>query len=60
MRRRAPRMPAVGHVAAVAGEDLGLRQVGRRAVLVGVAEDELAWLQRRAGAGRRLLAACLR
>src|SRR5439155_11872339 len=44
--------PAIGHVAAVAGEDPRLREIGRRPVLVGVTHDELAGLERRAGAGR--------
>ena len=44
---------AIGHVAAVAGENFGLRQIGGRSVFVRVAEDEFARLERRAGAGRR-------
>ena len=51
--------PPVRHVAAVAGQHFRLRQVGDRAVLVGIAEDELAGLQRRARAGRGLLARSL-
>src|SRR4030095_12947293 len=47
---------AIGHVTAVTGKDLRLRQIGGRAVFVRVSEDELARLQGRAGAGRRLLA----
>ena len=51
--------PAVGHVAAVARENFGLRAVGYDAVFVRVAKDELARLQRIAGARRRLLARSL-
>ena len=47
---------AIGHVAAVAGKDFRLRQIGARSVLVRVAEDEFARLERRAGARRRRLA----
>ena len=43
-------------IAAVAGQNFRLRQVGGRSVFVRVAEDELAWLERRAGAGRRYVA----
>src|SRR5579863_1774986 len=50
------RKPAVGHVAAVPRENFGLRAVGYDPVFVGVAKDELARLQRIAGAGRGLLA----
>ena len=44
---------AIGHVAAVAGKNFGLRQIGGRSVFVRVPEDEFARLERRAGAGRR-------
>ena len=50
------RKPAVGHVAAVPRENFGLRAIGYDTVFVRVAKDELARLQRIAGAGRRLLA----
>ena len=42
----------VGHVASIAAQDFWLRQIGRP-VLVGIAEDELARLQRRARPRRR-------
>ena len=45
--------PPVGHVASIAAQDFWLRQIGRP-VLVGIAEDELSRLQRRAGPRRRL------
>ena len=45
--------PPVGHVAAVPRENFGLWTVGYDAVFVGIAQDELAWLQRLAGSGRR-------
>jgi hypothetical protein len=45
---------AIGHIAAVAGETVGLRQAGGRAVLVGIAKNELACLDRRSRSGRRL------
>ena len=48
--------PAVGRVASIAAEDFGLGLAGHVAVLVGVAEDEFARLQRTARAGRRLVA----
>ena len=50
---------AVGRVAAVAAEDLRLGLAGHVAVLVGVAEEEFARLQRAARAGRRLVARAL-
>ena len=50
---------AIGHVAAVAGKNFGLRQIGGRSVFVRVAEDEFTRLERRAGAGRRHLAGAL-
>ena len=50
------RQPAIGHVAAVPRENFGLRAVGRDAIFVRVAKDELAGLQGIAGAGRRLFA----
>ena len=43
---------AVCHETAVAGENLGLRQIGRGAVFIRIAEDELARLQRCAGTRR--------
>ena len=45
--------PAVGHVAAVPRENFGLRALGYDAVFVGIAKDELPWLQRLAGSWRR-------
>ena len=51
--------PAIGHEAAVAGQDFRLRQVGGRPVLVRVAEDELTRLERGARAGRRYVARAL-
>ena len=48
--------PPIGHVAAVARENFGLRAIGNDAIFVRVAKDELARLQRVAGAGRGLLA----
>ena len=36
---------AIGHIAAVAGKNFWLRQIGRRSVFVRVPEDELARLQ---------------
>ena len=50
---------AVGRVAAVAAEDFRLGLAGHVAVLVGIAEDEFARLQRAARAGRRLVARAL-
>ena len=50
---------AVSHIAAVAGKNFGLRQIGGRSVFVRVPEDEFAWLERRAGAGRRHLPGAL-
>ncbi len=50
---------AVSHVAAVAGQYLGQRAIGDHAIFVRIPEDELARLQRRARAGRRILAAAL-
>jgi hypothetical protein len=44
--------PAVSQEAPVAREDLGLREELLGSVLVGIAEDELAGLERRAGTGR--------
>ena len=49
----------VGEKAAVARQDLGLRQRDRSAVLVGVAEEKLSRLERRARAWRRHLAGSL-
>ena len=46
--------PPVGHVAAVPREKFWLRTVGYHPVFVGVAKDELAWLQRFAGTWRGL------
>ena len=46
----------VGEIAAIARQDLRLRQRRRRSALVVVAEEELAGLHRRSGARRRLLA----
>ena len=43
---------AISHVAAIAGENFGLRQIGGRSEFVRVAKDEFARLQRRASAGR--------
>ena len=45
--------PAIRQVAAVTGQDLGLRQAGGETAFVGVAEEELPWLERRARAGCR-------
>ena len=51
--------PPVGHVAAVARQHLGLRQISGRPVFVGIAQDELAGFQRRSRARRRLLTGSL-
>ena len=51
--------PPVRHVAAVARQHLGLGQIGDRPVFVGIAEDELAGLQRCTGTRCRLLARSL-
>ena len=51
--------PAIGHVAAVPRQNFRLGAVGYDAVLVGVAKDELAGLQRLAGSGRRCYAVSL-
>jgi hypothetical protein len=48
--------PAIRHVAAIAGKYVRLRTIGGHSILVWIAEDEFARLQRRARAGRRLLA----
>src|SRR6266536_2282545 len=50
---------AISHVAAVAGQNFRLWQIGGRSVFVRVAEDEFARLERRAGAGRRHFASAL-
>ena len=50
------RKSAVGHITAVARESFGLRAIGYDTVFVGITNDELARLQRIAGAWRRLLA----
>ena len=46
---------AVGHVAAVAGQNIGLRHGIGLAAFVGIAENEFARLERRPGARRRYL-----
>ena len=46
---------AISHVAAVAGQNFGLRHRIGSAAFVGIAEDEFARLERRPGAGRRFL-----
>ena len=46
-------------IAAVAGQNFWLRQIGGRSVFVRVAEDEFARLERRAGAGRWHFASAL-
>jgi len=43
---------AICHVAAIAGQNFGLRQIGGRSEFVRVAKDEFARLQRRASTGR--------
>jgi len=48
----------IGHEAAVAGENFGLRQIRRGSIFVRIAEDEFAGLQGRAlepGVGASLL-----
>src|SRR6478672_4707991 len=50
---------AIGHVAAVAGKNFWLRQIGGRSVFVRVTEDEFTRLERRAGARRRHFASTL-
>src|SRR5258705_14008918 len=47
----------MGHEAAIERKHLRLRQVGGRTVFVRVAEDELTWLERRARAWSRIVAA---
>ena len=51
--------PPVGHVAAVLRQNFGPRAVGYDAVFVGIAKNELSWLQRLAGSGRRFVAVSL-
>ena len=46
---------AISHVAAVAGQNFRLRQIGGRSVFVRVAEDEFAGFERPPGAGCRNL-----
>src|SRR4029077_329433 len=48
--------PAIGHVAAVARENFGLRQIGGRSGFVRITEDEFTRLELRTGAGGRHLA----
>ena len=43
---------AIGHVAAVAGKNFWLRQIGGRSVFVRISENEFARLERRTGPGR--------
>src|SRR5437762_3604512 len=47
---------AIGHVASVAGKNLGFGKIGREAVFVRVAEDEFSRLERGTGPWRRLFA----
>src|SRR5207302_883054 len=50
---------AIGHIAAVAGKNFWLRQIGGRPVFIRVPEDEFARLERRARAGRWHFASAL-